>query len=156
MDQEDAAQEGILRGFLMLEDKRVTDEIKRWQYAKFQVYFGIIEFVRTKLCRERHRKKDGKQVCTPNFQAYNRNEPIIDDVPDEKWRSDLKAIEAKMDFDTLVAKLERRCHRRGRGGDRRQPPELRLLAACGSINETVRQLNINRITFRLRLSKLAL
>lgn len=134
----------------MWTDPRVEDDIRRWKYTNFQIYFGVIEYVRSKLCPIRLRKRNGKIMESVNFIVATELNPSI---PDEKWRRDLKAIEAKMDFEALLAKLERRCQCAGRRKAAADSPELRLIDACGSINETCRQLNINRNTFHLRVKK---
>jgi hypothetical protein len=150
-DREDAAQQGMLFGAKILGDSRV-DESKRSKYAKLQVYYGVLDYVRSKLCPFRIRKKNGKIVHQVNYVKTDAL-PKIDIVPDEKWRRDLKAIEAKMDFDALIAKLEKRL---GGRGDRQRSPVLRLVAACGGVRAASRATNLAYDTLRLHIKKAAL
>lgn len=150
-DREDAAQQGMLFGIKMLGDSRV-DESKRSKYAKLQVYYGVLDYVRSKLCPARIRKRNGKIVHQVNYLKADAM-PKNDIIPDEKWRRDLKEIEAKMDFDSLIAKLEKRL---GGRGDRRQSPVLRLVSACGGVRAASRATNLAYDTLRLHIKKAAL
>src|SRR5689334_10639015 len=129
-DREDAAQHGMLFAAKILASDKVDCQ-NRYKYAKLQVYYGVIDYVRETLCAVRYRKKGGKVVAQVNH-VETCNIQMPDRVPDEQWRRDLEKLSAKLEFDELIAKLERRA---GRRGDRARPPVLRLVSACGSIRK---------------------
>jgi hypothetical protein len=144
----------MLFGIKMLGDSRV-DESKRSKYAKLQVYYGVLDYVRSKLCPARIRKRNGKIVHQVNYLKADAM-PKNDIIPDEKWRRDLKEIEAKMDFDSLIAKLEKRLGGRQRAEDQHAAPVLRLVAACGGVRAASRATNLAYDTLRLHIKKAAL
>jgi len=90
-DQEDAAQQGMLHAIILLARPEIPEE-KRTAYACMKARWGVIEYVRYALL---FRKK-----IKPVFEDMPK------DLPCEKWRQDLKVIEAKLDWQALERKLQ--------------------------------------------------
>ena len=140
-DQEDAAQYAILEAFRLLSSGKIPEE-KRLKYASVRAHYSVIDYVRSVLFPGGH---------TKNIDSRPVVHQLRGEVVDEKWRRDLKAIEAELDFQSLLKKMERlSCSKRLPVTN--DPIDRIMAASNGSLRMAHRFTGISRTTLRSRRS----